>query len=63
MWSFCVKTVHVLSARSWIVWLVLSAVLFLAGSAVFELFGSRELAQVSVIGAVAAVAVIAAFAG
>ncbi len=47
----------------WIVWLVLSAVLFLGGSASFALDGSHQMAQVGVLGAIAAVAVIAAFSG
>jgi len=47
----------------WIVWLILSAVLFLAGSASFALGGSHQLAELGVLGAIAAVAVIAAFAG
>ncbi len=47
----------------WIVWLILSAALFLAGSASFTLGGSHLLAELGVLGAIAAVAVIAAFAG
>jgi len=43
--------------------LILSAVLFLAGSASFTLGGSHQLAELGVLGAIAAVAVIAAFAG
>ncbi len=48
---------------TWIVWLILSAALFLAGSATFALGGSHQMAQVGVLGAIAAVAVIAAFSG
>lgn len=47
----------------WVVWLILSAVLFLCGSAIFEGGGVHGMAQVGVLGAIAAVAVIAAFAG
>lgn len=43
--------------------LVLSAVLFLAGSATFGMAGGREFAQFGILGAVAAVAVIVAFSG
>jgi hypothetical protein len=43
--------------------LILSAVLFLAGSTSFALSGSHQLAELGVLGAIAAVAVIAAFAG
>jgi hypothetical protein len=43
--------------------LILSAVLFLAGSASFALGGSHQLAELGVLGAIAAVAVFAAFAG
>jgi len=49
--------------QPWIVWLILSAALFLAGSATFALGGSHQMAQVGVLGATAAVAVIAAFSG
>jgi hypothetical protein len=45
----------------WIVWLVLSAVLFLAGSAQFQLSGARQMAEYGVLGAIAAVAIIVAF--
>lgn len=45
----------------WVALLVLSAALFLAGSASFALSGGSGLAQLGVFGAVAAVAVIAAF--
>ena len=48
---------------SWIVLLVLSAVLFLAGSASFGLGGASGAAQLGVLGAIAAVAVILAFSG
>ena len=47
----------------WIVLLVLSAVLFLAGSASFGLGSASGAAQLGVLGAVAAVAVIVAFSG
>ena len=48
---------------SWIVLLLLSALLFLAGSASFGLGHAPEAAVVGVLGALAAVVVIAAFAG
>ena len=51
-----------LGMPSWIVLLVLSAVLFLAGSASFGLGGSSGAAQLGVLGAIAAVAMIVAFA-
>jgi len=43
--------------------MVLSAVLFPAGSASFGMRGSHQLAQIGVLGAIAAVAVIAVFSG
>lgn len=52
-----------LGLPSWIVLLVLSAVLFLAGSASFGLGGASGIAQIGVLGAIAAVAVIVAFSG
>lgn len=45
------------------VWLILSALLFLLGAASFSASGSRTIAEVGVLGAIAAVAVIAAFRG
>ena len=45
----------------WVALMLLSAVLFLAGSASFGAGGSRHLAEIGVVGAIAAVAVIAAF--
>jgi hypothetical protein len=46
---------------AWIVLMILAAVLFLAGSASFGLSGARQMAQVGVLGAIAAVAVLVAF--
>ncbi len=40
---------------------MLSAVLFLAGSAQFQLSGARQMAEYGVLGAIAAVAIIVAF--
>lgn len=40
--------------------MVLSAVLFLAGSASFRLSGARDVAEIGVVGAIAAIAVIVA---
>jgi hypothetical protein len=48
-------------ASPWIVLMILTAVLFLAGSASFGLSGAHQMAQVGVLGAVAAVAVLVAF--
>ena len=45
----------------WIVLMILAAVLFLAGSASFGLGGAHQMAQVGVLGAIAAVAVLVAF--
>jgi hypothetical protein len=45
-----------------VVWLVLSALLFLVGSASFDLGGAHHAAQLGVIGALVAVAIIVAFA-
>ncbi|MBN9560447.1 MAG: hypothetical protein J0H14_06910 [Alphaproteobacteria bacterium] len=47
----------------WVALLLLSAVLFLAGSASFGVGGAHRMAQVGVVGAIAAIAAIAAFAG
>ncbi len=44
-------------------WLILSAVLFLLGAASFSQSGSRMLVEIGVLGAVVALAVIAAFWG
>lgn len=63
MLSRITRLIQAWGSPPWIVWLILSAVLFLAGSASFALGGSHQLAQVGVLGAIAAVAVIAAFAG
>lgn len=43
------------------IWLILSAGLFLLGAASFSGHGARQLAEIGVVGAVMAVAVIAAF--
>ena len=56
------KLLSRLGMPSWIVLLVLSAVLFLAGSASFGLGGASGAAQLGVLGAIAAVAMIVAFA-
>lgn len=45
----------------WVALMLLSAVLFLAGSTSFMLHGAHHLAQVGIVGAIAAVAVLAAF--
>ena len=45
----------------WIVLMILAAVLFLAESASFGLSGAHQMAQVGVLGAIAAVAVLVAF--
>lgn len=42
-------------------WLLVSAVLFLLGAAVFSSDGAKQLAEVGVFGAVAAIALIVAF--
>ena len=44
-------------------WLLVSALLFLLGAASFSASGSRTFAEVGVLGAIAAVAVIVAFRG
>ena len=46
-----------------VVWMLLSAVLFLAGAAHASLVGATMLAKIGVLGAIAAIAVIAAFSG
>jgi hypothetical protein len=46
---------------SMVLWMLLSAVLFLAGAAHSSIVGAAMLAKVGVLGAIAAVAVIAAF--
>jgi len=51
-----------LKPAPWVVWLVLSALLFLVGSASFDLGGAHHAAQLGVIGALVAVAIIVAFA-
>ena len=43
------------------VWLILSAALFLVGAAAFSGHGAEEMAEFGVFGAVAAIALIAAF--
>jgi hypothetical protein len=43
------------------IWLILSAGLFLLGAASFSGHGARQLAEIGVVGAVMALAVIAAF--
>jgi hypothetical protein len=48
---------------SMVVWMLLSAVLFLAGAAHASLAGAMMVAKVGVLGAVAAIAFIAAFSG
>jgi hypothetical protein len=45
------------------VWLILSALFFLLGAASFSASGSRTFAEVGVLGAIAAVAVMVAFRG
>ena len=45
------------------VWLLLSALLFLLGAAIFSVSGLRTIAEVGVLGAIAAVAATAAFRG
>ncbi len=45
----------------WVIWMMLSTVLFLGGSANFALRGAHEMAQVGLVGAIAAIAVMAAF--
>ena len=60
----CVKKLlSRLGMPSWIVLLVLSAVLFLVGSTSFGLGGASGAARLGVLGAIAAVAVILAFSG
>jgi hypothetical protein len=46
-----------------VIWMVLSAVFFLAGAAHASMAGGTMLAKIGVLGAIAAVAVIAAFSG
>jgi hypothetical protein len=46
-----------------VVWMLLSAVLFLAGAAHASMSGAMMAAKVGVLGAIAAVAFIAAFSG
>jgi hypothetical protein len=46
-----------------VAWMVLSAVFFLAGAAHASMSGGTILAKIGVLGAIAAVAVIAAFSG
>jgi hypothetical protein len=50
-----------LKPAPWVTWLVLSAVLFLAGSASFALGGAYHAAQLGVMGALVAVAMIVTF--
>ncbi len=58
-----IRLLRRLRSTPWVALLVLSAVLFLAGSASFSIGGSHGMAQAGVIGAIAAVAAIASFAG
>jgi hypothetical protein len=46
-----------------VVWMLLSAVLFLAGAAHASGVGAAMLAKIGVLGAIAAIAVIAAYSG
>jgi hypothetical protein len=46
-----------------VIWMLLSAVLFLAGAAHASLAGAMMVAKVGVLGAIAAIAFIAAFSG
>lgn len=48
---------------SMVVWMLLSAVLFLAGAAHASMSGAMMVAKIGVLGAIAAVAFIAAFSG
>jgi hypothetical protein len=48
---------------SMVVWMLLSAVLFLAGAAHASMSGAMMAAKIGVLGAIAAVAFIAAFSG
>jgi hypothetical protein len=48
---------------SMVVWMLLSAVLFLAGAAHASMAGTMMLAKIGVLGAIGAIAVIAAFSG
>ena len=48
---------------SMVVWMLLSAVLFLAGAAHASMAGAMIFAKVGVLGAIAAIAFIAAFSG
>jgi hypothetical protein len=48
---------------SMVVWMLLSAVLFLAGAAHASMAGAMMVAKVGVLGAIAAIAFIAAFSG
>jgi hypothetical protein len=52
-----------LKPPSMVVWMLLSAVLFLAGAAHASLAGAMMVAKVGVLGAIAAIAFIAAFSG
>jgi hypothetical protein len=57
------KLVRRIRPPSMVVWMVLSAVFFLAGAAHASMAGGTTLAKIGVLGAIAAVAVIAAFSG
>jgi hypothetical protein len=52
-----------LKPPSMVVWMLLSAVLFLAGAAHASMAGSMMVAKIGVLGAIAAIAFIAAFSG
>jgi hypothetical protein len=57
------RLVRRLRPPSMVMWMLLSAVLFLTGAAHASLAGATMLAKIGVLGAIAAIAVIAAFSG
>ncbi len=54
---------RMLSSQSGIIWLIAAALLFLVGAIANGAAGSRELTEIGVIGAVVAIAFVAAFMG
>jgi hypothetical protein len=52
---------RMLSSQSGIIWLIAAALLFLIGAIANGAAGSRELTEIGVIGAVVAIAFVAAF--
>jgi hypothetical protein len=63
MWARLARLTRRLRLPSMVIWMVLSAAFFLAGAAHASMAGATMFAKVGVLGAIAAIAVIAAFSG